>query len=176
MIYTVGKGSPDVRLEDTRKALEPFKIVNEEDVLGICDDYFSRLRDGKDLGFRHTRNWATLNEEQPDIRTLLRGERGRQVQLIVAERDDGDLRSDIEEALEIPDRWDRRRALRKLAARIARVTVSVWAKKDWHPGQIADPLGNYDPSKEYWEHPWWIVRPGNYDPNTGLNLEGDQFV
>jgi CRISPR-associated endonuclease/helicase Cas3 len=118
-------GSPDLRLEETRRALEPYDIVLEEDVLGVCEDYFARLRDGKDLGFRHTRNWASLEEDQPDIQTLLRGARAGQVQLIVAERDDGDLRADIEEALEILDRWDRRRALRKLAGRIARVTVSV---------------------------------------------------
>jgi CRISPR-associated endonuclease/helicase Cas3 len=125
MVYTVGVGSPDLRLEETRRALEPYDIVLEEDVLGVCEDYFARLRDGKDLGFRHTRNWASLEEDQPDIQTLLRGARAGQVQLIVAERDDGDLRADIEEALEILDRWDRRRALRKLAGRIARVTVSV---------------------------------------------------
>ncbi len=175
MVYTVGQGSPDLRLEETRRVLEPYETVNEEDVLGICDEYFTRLRNGKDLGSRHTRNWATLAEDQPNIRTLLRGERGRQVQLIVAERDDGDLKSEIEEALEIPDRWDSRRALRKLAGRIARVTVSVWAKRGWRPEEIANPLGNYDSSKPL-EHPWWIVRPDNYDPATGLSLEGDPFL
>jgi len=175
MVYTVGKGSPDVRLEETRKVLKPCGIVPEENVLGICNDYFARLRNGKDLGRRHTRNWASLAEEQPNIRELLRGERTGQVQLIVAERDEGDLVTDIETALEVRDRWERRRSLRNLAGRIARVTVSVWVKGDWHPTDTANPLGYYDSTKPL-EHPWWIVRPGNYDPKSGLKLEGDPFL
>lgn len=175
MVYTVGKGSPDVRLEETRRVLKPYETVTEESVLSICDDYFARLRDGKDLGRRHTRNWASLAEEQPNIRELLRGERTGQVQLIVAERDEGDLAADIEAALEVGDRWERRRALRNLAGRIARVTVSVWVKGDWHPTDVANPLGYYDSTKPL-EHPWWIVRPDNYDPKTGLQMEGDRFL
>jgi CRISPR-associated endonuclease/helicase Cas3 len=175
MVYTVGPGSPDLRLEETRRVLEPYESVPEEDVLGVCDDYFARLRNGKDLGFRHTRNWAALDEEQPNIRNLLRGERDRQVQLIVAERDEDDLVADLEASLGMPDRWERRRAMRKLAGRIARVTVSVWARSGWHPGEIAEPLGRYDSSKPL-EHPWWIVRPGSYEPETGLSLEGNNFL
>ncbi len=176
MVYTVERGSPDVRLEITRRTLDKRDCIPEEDVLGVCNEYFSEIRIGKDLGRRHTVNWATLAEEQPDIRTLLRGERDRQVQLIVAERDEGDLVADIEEALAVPDRWDRRSALRKLAGRIAQVTVSVWVRKDWHPGDIANPIGNYNPHEDFWKHPWWIVRPGNYSPKTGLELEGDPFL
>ncbi len=175
MVYTVGRGSPDVRLEETRRVLETYEIVPEEAVLGVCDDYFAGLRDGKDLGVKHTRDWAVLADRQPNIRELLRGDSARQVQLIVAERDEGDLTADIETALEVRDRWERRRALRRLAGRIARVTVSVWAKKDWHPTDIANPLGRYDSANPL-EHPWWIVRPGNYDPETGLKTEGDPFL
>jgi CRISPR-associated endonuclease/helicase Cas3 len=175
MVYAVGKGSPDLRLAETRRVLAQHEAVLEEDVLGICDKYFERLREGKDLGERHTRNWATLNKEQPDIRTLLRGEQDTQVQLIVAERDGDDLEGAIEVALAVEDRWDRRRALRKLAGRIARVTVSVRVRGEWRPEDVANPLGRYDPSKPL-EHPWWIVRTGNYDPKTGLKLEGDSFL
>lgn len=175
MVYTVGKGSPDLRLEETRRVLAHHNTVLEEDVLSVCDDYFRRLRNGKDLGYRHTVNWATLNKEQPDIRTLLRGEQDQQVQLIVAERDDEDLKSAIEAALAVEDRWDRRRALRKLAGRIAKVTVSVRVRGEWHPAHIAEPLGRYDPSEPL-KHPWWIVYPDNYDPETGLKLEGDRFL
>lgn len=175
MVYTVGRGSPDLRLEETRKVLDNYDHVPEEDVLGVCDDYFSRLRDGKDLGYRHTFNWATLDEEQPNIRELLRGERTGQVQLLVAERDEEDLVADIKSALRVPDRWDRRRALRKLASRIAQVTVSVWVKDDWHPTDVADPIGEDYPDKPL-EYPWWIVRSGNYNPETGLILDGNNFL
>ncbi len=175
MVYTVGKGSPDLRLEETRHVLASHETVPEEDVLGICDEYFGQLRDGKDLGAKHTRNWATLDKEQPNIGTLLRGEQDQQVQLIVAERDGENLTGDIEAALAVEDRWDRRRALRKLAGRIARVSVSVRVRDDWRPEVIANPLGPYD-SNNPLDHPWWIVRVGNYDPETGLKLEGDRFL
>ena len=175
MVYTVGRGSPDLRLEETRRILARHDTVFEEDVFGVCDAYFGRLRDGKDLGHRHTRNWATLDKEQPNIRMLLRGEQDVQVQLIVAERDDNNLKKDLESALDIEDRWDRRRALRKLAGRIARVTVSVRVRGEWHPTDVADPLGHYD-SDNPLEHPWWIVRSGNYSPETGLQIEGDRFL
>ena len=174
MVYTVGRGSPDSRLEETRNVLANYDHVFEEEVLGVCDDYFERLRTGKDLGYRHTFNWATLDEEQPNVRELLRGERTGQVQLIVAERDEEDLVADIKAALSVPDRWDRRRALRKLAPRIAQVTVSVWVKDDWHPTDVANPIGAY-PDKPL-EYPWWIVRSGNYDPQTGLILDGNNFL
>lgn len=175
MVYAVGKGSPDLRLEETRRVLARHDTVLEEDVLGVCDEYFGQLRDGKDLGHRHTRHWATLDEEQPNIRTLLRGEQDTQVQLIVAERDEYDLKGAIEAALIIEDRWDRRRALRKLAGRIARVSVSVRVRGEWHPAHVAEPLGRYDPSEPL-RHPWWIVHPDNYDPETGLRLDGNNFL
>lgn len=175
LVYTVGKGSPDVRMDETRYVLTSYETVLEEEVLGICNEYFERLRNGKDLGNRHTYNWATLDKEQPNIRVLLRGEQDRQVQLIVVERDGDDLTGAIEAALAIGDRWDRRRALRKLAGRIAQVTVSVRVRGAWRPEEVANPLGPYDSNKPL-EHPWWIVRPGNYDPKTGLKLEGDPFL
>jgi len=116
-----------------------------------------------------------LDKEQPNIRTLLRGEQDAHVQLIVAERDDDDLKEDIERALAIEDRWDRRRTLRKLSGRIARVMVSVRVRGEWHPANIAEPLGKYD-SSEPLKHPWWIVHPHNYDPETGLRLDGNNFL
>jgi CRISPR-associated endonuclease/helicase Cas3 len=176
MVYTVGKGSPDMRLEETRRVLTSHKTVLEEKVLDICDEYFLGLRNGKDLGNKHTYNWATLDKEQPDIRALLRGEQDRQVQLIVAERDDNDLEGAIESALAIGDRWDRRRALRKLAGRIAMVSVSVRVRGGWRPEQVASPLGPYYDSSKPLEHKWWIVHPGKYDPKTGLRLDGNNFL
>lgn len=176
MVYTVEKGSPDVRLQMTGEILDRHEFIPEETVLEICDEYFAKLRSGKDLGGKHTLAWATLAEEQPDIRTLLRGDQGRQVQLIVASRDEGDLVADLEEALAIPDRWERRSALRKLASRIARVTVSVWVRKDWHATEIAEPIGNYNSNEDFWKHPWWIVYPDNYTPERGIETESNPFL
>jgi len=53
--------------------------------------------------------------------------------------------------------------------------VSVRVRGEWRPEEVANPLGRYD-SDNPLEHPWWIVRPGNYDHKTGLELEGDRFL
>jgi len=176
MVYTVERGSPDVRLQMTRDILDKHESVPEENILEVCNEYFAKIRNGKDLGRKHTFDWATLADDQPDIRTLLRGERNRQMQLIVASRDEGDLVSDIEKALAIADRWERRSALRSLAGRIARVTISVWVRKDWHPGDIAEPIGNYNSNEDFWKHPWWIVYPDRYTPERGIEMEGNPFL
>ncbi len=176
MVYTVERGSPDVRLQMTRDILDKHAFIPEENILEVCNKYFARIRNGKDTGRRYTFDWATLADEQPDIRTLLRGERNRQVLLIVASRDEGDLVSDIEGALAIADRWERRSALRSLAGRIARVTVSVWVRKDWHAEEIAEPIGNYNRSEDFWKHPWWIVYSDRYTPEKGIETEGNPFL
>lgn len=176
MVYTVERGSPDVRLHITREILDKYEFVPEEKILEVCNGYFAQIRNGKDIGRKHTFDWATLAEEQPDIRTLLRGERNRQVQLIVASRDEGDLVSDIEEAFAIADRWERRSALRSLAGRIARVTVSVWVRKDWHAEEVAEPIGNYNRSEDFWKHPWWIVYSDRYTPEKGIETQGNPFL
>jgi len=55
------------------------------------------------------------------------------------------------------------------------VSISVRIRGEWHPTDVADPLGRYDSDRAL-EHPWWIVRSGHYDPETGLILEGDRFL
>ncbi len=66
--------------------------------------------------------------------------------------------------------------MRKLAGRIARVTVSVWVRRDWRPEDIAEPIGNYKHNEEFWKHPWWIVYPDRYTPQKGIELEGNPFL
>lgn len=175
MVYRNFDGGPDISLQETRAALDSLEELKEEDVLGVVDRYFARLGQKSNLGADLTRNWATY-QNSLDVSRLLRGEQAGQVQLIVAHRDpQGTLEDDIRLAMAVQDRWDRRRELRKLASRIAKVTVNVWATRDFCPSSLADPI---DPSKvsNPLEYPWWIVRPERYYPNRGIELEGEVFL
>lgn len=175
-VYRGLSGGPDLSLQETRAVLEGITELNEEEVLDVVNRYFTRLRERRDLGAELTRKWATY-QESLNISHLLRGEQTGQVQLIVPHRDEeGGLEEAIREALNLPDRWERRRALRKLAGRIARVTVTVWAKKGFDPGHLADPLEPRRARANPLEYSWWMVRPERYDPERGILLEGEVFL
>ena len=143
-------------LQETYRVLDKQKIVKEEEIYGLCSMYFNELgkRDtGKDI----TENFAYWREI-PSVRELLRGKEREKYEFIVAKEDPG-LREAIEEALAIEERWEQRRAIRKLAGRIGRVTVSVYAKREWEPEDFADALG-----------PFWILKDEYYQRDRGLVL------
>jgi CRISPR-associated endonuclease/helicase Cas3 len=63
------------------------------------------------------------------------------------------------------DRWKRREAWRRLAGRIARVSVSIFATFNFDPRQIAD---------DYLGH--WVLREGYYSADRGLLTEGMTMI
>lgn len=161
-VYQSG-GSTDISLQETRRVLEGRKTANEEDVLELAEQYFAAIRHHKDLGQQHTRDWAYFKEHL-NVSRLLRGDQDRQYQFVVAERDEPaegelELREALEQALAIADRWAKRRALRRLAPRMAQVTVSVWEQRNFRPENIAYQVGLS-----------WFVREGFYDPKRGLDI------
>jgi CRISPR-associated endonuclease/helicase Cas3 len=172
-IYTNGTGSPDISLQETRTVLDKYHTLPEEKIYPVVLEYFAQLKTKKNLGDEHTKTWATFKDNLP-IHRLLRGEHDQQVQLIVGHQDPL-LESEIIKAFELEDRWERRSALRKLASRIAQVMVTVWARKDFHPEHIANPIGAYDASKPF-EHRWWIVHPEQYDPDLGIITLRETFL
>ena len=156
-------GSPDISLQETRRVLEELNTVNEEDVLGLTQTYFAAIRQHKDLGQKHTDVWAYFKEHL-DVSKLLRGDQDRQYQFVVAERDtskegEPDLEAALKQALNIEDRWEKRRALRRLAPRMAQVTVNVWEQKSFDPATIAYQIGLS-----------WFVKEGFYDSRRGLDI------
>lgn len=143
-------------LQETHKVLDKQEIIREEEIYGLCSTYFNALgkRDtGKDI----TENFAYWREI-PSVRELLRGKEREKYEFIVAHEDPGLIEA-IAEALDIEDRWEKRRAIRKLAGRIGRVTVSVYAKQGWEPVDFADACG-----------PFWILRDEYYQSDRGLVL------
>ena len=159
LVYRTGNG-PDISLQETRKVVEDHETILEEDVLELAEDYFAAIRRHKNLGQAHTQNWAYFREHL-SVSKLLRGDQDKQYQFVVTERDNGtpDLETAVKNALNLQDRWEKRRVLRKLAPRLAQVTVNVWEKRGFTPENIAYPIGLF-----------WFVRKGFYDPTRGLDI------
>src|SRR5262249_60928569 len=84
----------------------------------------------------------------------------------VIENDPG-LRGDLEAAQRVDDRWERRRAFRRLAARVARLMVSVYLRKGFDPSNYGEPFPRGKTGEEAW---FWLLRPGRYTAERGLDL------
>ncbi len=146
-------------LDETAECLKACSI-DEEQVTEVVENYFRRLHRRKDTGLTTTKKWSNFEHDDLNVSHLLR-DRQEQVSFVVGKLD-STLRGDVEAAFRIRDRWERRRELRRLAPRIATVTVSAWKSKDYNPSDIADPLpGGDDPT-------FWFLHDKNYDPETGL--------
>ena len=146
-----------IHLNETRCALDGYSVIPEEEVIEVCNRYFEGLTIKKDTGKAITKAYARW-EEMPSVRELLRGKDNRQYRFIVIEQDP-ELKGDMEEALAIKERWERRRALRNLAGRIARISVSVYANGKFNPADIARPIGSE-----------WLLDEGLYEKKRGLVL------
>lgn len=151
-----------VLLDITHEALvDAPETVGEDAVLELSKRYFYLIKARKNMGVDLTEafaRWETL----PSIKTLLRGGAEQVAFLVLAEGEEW-LRKRLEQALAIANRWERREALRGLAADMQQRTVSVYARRNFHPEDYAELLG-----------PFWLLRPGYYDPESGLNLGLDQ--
>lgn len=150
-------------LTETRSLLAGLDVLPEEDVLAYMRRYFERLRTIKDQGVDIAENWALW---RAPINVAAALGKGRQKhEFVVASEAPVDengcgLRQALEQAMEEHDRWERKRRLRSLAASVAEVSVSIWARQGLEPEDIADPLGC-----------WWLLRDGYYQRGHGLLVE-----
>jgi CRISPR-associated endonuclease/helicase Cas3 len=148
----------EVALQVTKKLLESFSVIKEEDVLSISDQYFKELDRLKDTGNNHLKRFAQWQEDV-SVRELLRGKDREQYSFLVIEQDHF-LKKAMTEANSIDDRWKRREAWRKLSGRSAEITVNLYARSGFSPNEIAsDFLGH------------WLLRDGYYDSERGIMLE-----
>lgn len=152
-----------VLLDVTREvlAVQP-ETLGEESVLELSQSYFDLIRLRKNIGAELTEAFARWGE-MPDIQRLLRGERVAQTAFLVLGDSENWLRLALESALAITDRWERREAVRALGADIQQRTVTIYTRRGFYPEDYADPVG-----------PFWILRPGYYQPDTGLELGLDE--
>jgi CRISPR-associated endonuclease/helicase Cas3 len=100
------------------------------------------------------------------VRTMLRGPDRPQVTFVVIDRDTM-LRSALESASEIKDRWAKRQTLRHLAGRIARLSVSIYVRDDFDPADFADPFPLQARREDVW---FWLLRPGHYTSEEGIDF------
>ena len=133
-------------------------IIKEEDILSISEQYFKELDSLKDTGKNHLKRFAEWKEDV-SVRELLRGKYKEQHSFLVMEQDKL-LKKAMVEANSIDDRWKRREAWRKLSGRIAKITVSLYARSGFSPKEIAS---------EFLGH--WLLRDGYYDSERGIMLE-----
>ena len=146
-----------ILIAETIRVLEHREIIPEEEIYLTCAKYFQQLMVRKNLGEKVTRDLAYM-ERHEDIHTLLRGKNRKKYEFIVIEQDP-DLEDSLKKALEIDDRWQRRRALRSLAGRVNQVTIAVFAHPDFDPERIATPLWHL-----------WLLKPKFYQPGRGLHI------
>lgn len=153
-----------IRLGLTREILAGVTTLKEEDILERSQAYFDGLAARKDTGAEYLRQYLHF-ESRDSVRTVLRGKERLQYTLLVLS-EDPTLESDAQAAQAVPDRWSRREAWRKLAGRVASVSIQVWARPGFNPRQIADP----------WYGDLWALRTGYYHAESGLNMEGDTHI
>ena len=156
----------EVHIDATYQVLRGVTSVDEEQVLALSASYFQELERRKDTGMELLRKYI-LWEEHPNVRELLRGEQGEQYSFVILREECPEERALLMELerlesdpMSFGDKWDQRRALKRLAAAFSRYTVSVYAKGDFEPSEIA----------ERRLESFWLVESGWYEPGHGLFL------
>ncbi len=168
MIYS---RSSSLLLEKTGIVLKDLDTLNEEDIYTYICEYFNQLKDKADVGNRVAEEWAYW-KAQTDVAYLLRGDQEQKWEFLVLSQDVPDpakgelpLEEELNVALAIGNIWDRKREIRRLSGRIAKLTISVWAKIDFSPHKISRPLGH-----------WLVLLDGLYTPREGLNISDDGII
>lgn len=147
-----------VHLSATRKTIERVEKILESEVLDYSEEYFSHLAKSKDTGERHLQRFLQWQEDEP-VRELLRGKQREQYSFIVSEQDP-ELLQDLTTMMQIEDKWKRREALRNLSARIALVSINLYARHGFDPHDLA-----------FEHHGFWVLRAGLYSSAAGLELD-----
>lgn len=162
-----------IALDATSKILDESENnkIPENRIFQLTAKYFGELH-RKDLGKSRTQCLLDFShkyrkrgiEHQFDIRKELRGNL-KQYSLIVG-KNDPDLRHDIEKASEeSTERWERRRKLKALSARIASSSISINAFK-FDPNMIAT-KGRGD---------FYFMDPQYYDGEIGFDYDSPKGV
>lgn len=156
-----------VLLDATHSVLGRSELIDEDQVYPRTRAYFDELSKRKDTGEKAVEDWAYWREMEESVRVMLRGPDRPQVTFVVVEQDPG-LRTDLESASAVQDHWDKRRALRSLAGRIARVSVSVYERDHLDPADFANPFPANLQRGDVW---FWLLRPGHYSPERGIDIK-----
>jgi len=155
----------EVHLQVTRQVLEGYEEIEERDILSFTRRFFDQLLGKKDTGKAHLENFAKMRTVE-SVKTLLRGKEREKYDFIVIKENPA-LKEEMRIANEVKDKWSKREAWRALAGKISRITISVYAKTGFEPGDIAE---------EYLGHS--LLKDSFYSKECGLNYkdESDEVV
>jgi len=129
-----------ILLEKTKLLLSEYNDIEEKQIFIIVKKYFSLLKKSKDIGQLNVENWAYWKQVL-DVKKLLRGDNKKYDFIINSQ--DNNLKDDLSIALQENDRWKKKRQIKALRGRIAKVTVSIWENKNIIPEEIATQIGTY---------------------------------
>jgi CRISPR-associated endonuclease/helicase Cas3 len=159
-----------ILLDVTQNLLRDLTMVDEEAIFPLTRQYFAALPNRKDTGEEVTKAWARWEELDKSVRELLRGTARPQVSFVVINKDPS-LCEALDKAKAESDRWDRRRAMKRLAARIAQITVSVPNSRNGiDPSAFATPYpadANHD---EVW---FWLLKDQYYTAARGIDIQAE---
>jgi CRISPR-associated endonuclease/helicase Cas3 len=156
-----------VHLDATWSLLQGREKVMEEEVLGLSRQYFAALEKRKDTGEDLLRDFV-LWKEHPKISGLLRGEQSEQCSVVILREEvveEAELLEEMEalekeRRLKHLGRWELRRRLRSLGAKLSKYTVTFYPKPGFVSGQVANlRLGCF-----------WCLEPVYYQTGRGLLL------
>jgi len=147
-------------LEKTAVILAQNKnCIPEENIFSLVADYFKLLKKSKDIGRRKAEDWGYWRKEL-DIKKLLRNDNSKYCYIVISQDEpkEGELplKDALAQALEIEDIWERKRKIRSLKPRLAKLTICVWANQDIVPEEIAEPLGCF-----------YLLKDEYYTPGKG---------
>lgn len=162
-----------VILDVTRNTLTKTKEVAESNVLPLVKEYFSLLKERKNRGEGLTKSFARW-ETMEDVHRILRPTSGEKIEFLVIDDDEGqELIKQLHSALQIKDRWDKRRKLQALAGDLNKRTVAIYKSykdKKFDPEECID--SNY--LDLYQNHGYAILKTKYYDVNEGIKLVLDE--
>jgi CRISPR-associated endonuclease/helicase Cas3 len=156
-----------ILLQVTLQTLGEATEVAEQHIFPLTRRYFEALSREKDTGETVTSAWAKW-EETKSARRLLRGAPKPQDTFVVIANDPS-LEGDLQAAVAVKDRWQRRRVLRRLARRVAENTVTVYRRPDLDPAQYASPFPPGKKGDDVW---FWLLHEGYYTAARGLDVAG----
>ncbi|GEM_PF-434419 len=154
----------EIHLQETRDLIQRYQqdsgkdIIEEENILQLTEPYFKALAGKKDTGEQWLQDFAFWRECEP-VREILRGKDVEEYEFLVIKQDPG-LLEDMYAADAIENRWQQREAWRKLAGRIAQITIRIRATKKFHPGWYGEPYHNY-----------WLLYDPYYETETGMVIK-----
>lgn len=164
--YVYARNNEKGILDATLEVLSGKTEILEEDILPITENYFSTLKKWKDTGKALTNDFAYWKELE-DIHNILRPNTGEQFNFLVIDDEEGEqLLMQLQQALEIENQWDKRRALQQFAGQLNSRTVNGYKRKGFEPEKYLN-----SSFKVLFEKQGYAVLDNKYyDTEQGLKL------